>query len=101
MIGAIFFGPLADRMGRKKVIMACFIIFSAFTGLCGVADSPTSFSIYRFIGGLGLGGIMPNVIALMTDYSPRKDEKLNRFPCTLRIFNWWYVSTDIIHLFSS
>ena len=76
MIGAIFFGPLADRMGRKKVIMVCFIIFSVFTGLCGVADSPISFSIYRFIGGLGLGGIMPNVIALMTDYSPRKIRSL-------------------------
>ena len=76
MIGAIFFGPLADRIGRKKVILICFTFFSIFTGLCGLADSPTSFSIYRFIGGLGLGGIMPNVIALMTDYSPKKMRSL-------------------------
>ena len=74
MIGAIFFGPLADRIGRKKVILICFIVFTIFTGLCALADSPTSFSIYRFIGGLGLGGIMPNVIALMTDYSPKQCE---------------------------
>lgn len=76
MIGAIFFGPLADRIGRKKVILVCFLVFSIFTGLCGIANSPTSFSIYRFIGGLGLGGIMPNVIALMTDYSPKKMRSL-------------------------
>ena len=76
MIGALVFGPLADRIGRKKVILVCFIVFSLFTGLCGVANSPTSFSIYRFIGGLGLGGIMPNVIALMTDYSPKKMRSL-------------------------
>lgn len=76
MIGAIFFGPLADRIGRKKVILVCFIVFSVFTGLCGTADSPITFSIYRFIGGLGLGGIMPNVIALMTDYSPKKMRSL-------------------------
>lgn len=76
MLGAIFFGPLADRIGRKNVILVCFLVFSAFTGLCGIADSPTSFSIYRFIAGLGLGGIMPNVIALMTDYSPKKMRSL-------------------------
>lgn len=72
MFGAIFFGTLADRMGRKNVIANTLILFSLFTFLCGFADSPTEFSIYRFLAGLGLGGIMPNVIALLTDYSPNK-----------------------------
>lgn len=76
MFGAIFFGPLADRIGRKNVIIICFVLFSIFTGLCGLAQSPTDFSIYRFIAGLGLGGIMPNVIALMTDYSPKSMRSL-------------------------
>ncbi|MGG3449418.1 MFS transporter [Domibacillus aminovorans] len=71
MFGAIFLGILADRIGRKKVTAISLILFSLFTVLCGFADDPTTFSIYRFIAGLGLGGIMPNVIALLTDYSPR------------------------------
>ncbi|WP_209123594.1 aromatic acid/H+ symport family MFS transporter [Alkalihalobacillus sp. BA299] len=71
MIGAISFGILADRIGRKNVIILCIVLFSLFTALCGFAPNPEVFSIYRFIAGLGLGGIMPNIIALMTDYSPK------------------------------
>ncbi|MGE7665925.1 MFS transporter [Ureibacillus composti] len=71
MFGAIFFGILADRIGRKKVILVTVVLFSLFTILCGFAETPTLFSIFRFLAGLGLGGIMPNVIALLTDYAPK------------------------------
>jgi len=71
MFGAIFFGILADRIGRKAVILITLIFFSLFTFLCGFTESPTMFSTYRFLAGLGLGGIMPNVIALVTDYAPK------------------------------
>jgi len=71
MFGAIFFGTLADRIGRKNVIAITFIFFSVFTFLCGFAETPTLFSTFRFLAGLGLGGIMPNVIALLTDYAPK------------------------------
>ncbi len=72
MFGAIGFGILADRIGRKKVIAITIILFSLFTGLCGFVTSPVLFAIFRFAAGLGLGGIMPNVIALLTDYAPTK-----------------------------
>lgn len=71
MIGALIFGPLADKIGRKKVIIICVTIFSLFTFLAGFATGPLSFSTFRFLAGLGLGGVMPNVIALMTDYAPK------------------------------
>jgi AAHS family benzoate transporter-like MFS transporter len=71
MFGAIFFGIIADRIGRKKVIVVTVILFSLFTFLCGFAETPTMFSSYRFLAGLGLGGIMPNIIALLTDYAPK------------------------------
>ncbi|MEL3962173.1 aromatic acid/H+ symport family MFS transporter [Lysinibacillus endophyticus] len=72
MFGAMIFGVLADRLGRKNVTAISLILFSLFTLLCGFASNATMFSIFRFIAGLGLGGIMPNVIALLTDYSPKK-----------------------------
>lgn len=71
MFGAIFFGTLADRIGRKNVIAITLVLFSLFTFLCGFAETPTTFSTFRFLAGLGLGGIMPNVIALLTDYAPK------------------------------
>ena len=70
MFGAIIFGVLADKIGRKKVIIINVLIFSLFTFLCGFAETATVFSIFRFIAGLGLGGIMPNVAALVMDYAP-------------------------------
>ncbi|MFZ0444483.1 MAG: MFS transporter [Bacillus sp. (in: firmicutes)] len=70
MFGAFVFGVLADKIGRKKVIIINVLIFSLFTFLCGFAETATVFSIFRFIAGLGLGGIMPNVAALVMDYAP-------------------------------
>ena len=72
MFGAVVFGILADRFGRRKTIVACIFLFSAFTALSGLADNPVSFGALRFIAGLGIGGAMPNVVAQMIEYSPRK-----------------------------
>ena len=71
MLGSFIFGPLADKLGRKNVIMISITLFSLFTGLIAFASTPTEFGIYRFIAGLGLGGAMPNVGALMTEYAPK------------------------------
>lgn len=72
MFGAFIFGPLADRIGRKKGIAICFLLFSVATFLNGFAKSPTEFGIYRFIAGLGCGGLMPNAVALMNEYAPKR-----------------------------
>ncbi len=72
MLGALIFGPLADKIGRKNVIMICVALFSICMALCGFSRGPMELGIYRFITGLGLGGVMPNAIALMTEYSPKK-----------------------------
>ncbi|GAB2454778.1 MFS transporter [Comamonas humi] len=72
MFGAFIFGPLADRVGRKKGIAICFLLFTGATFLNGFAKSPTEFGIYRFIAGLGCGGLMPNAVALMNEYAPKR-----------------------------
>lgn len=71
-IGAVVFGLLADKIGRKKVIIICTVMFSLFTALSPFAGGPVLFTILRVIAGLGLGGVMPNVIALSTEYAPKK-----------------------------
>ena len=72
MIGAIFFGTLADRIGRRWTIAICLFLFSAFTAAAGLTSEPISFSIMRFIAGLGIGGVMPNLVAHMAEYAPRR-----------------------------
>ena len=70
MFGAMSFGTLSDKLGRKKTIMICVAIFSGFTFLGAFASNPIEFGILRFLAGLGIGGVMPNVVALMTEYAP-------------------------------
>ena len=72
MFGALLFGSLADKIGRKKGIAICFALFSVATIVNGFASNPTEFGICRFIAGLGCGGLMPNAVALMNEYAPKK-----------------------------
>ncbi|MEE1887349.1 MFS transporter [Pseudomonas carassii] len=72
MFGALAFGSLADRIGRKKGIALCFALFSGATILNGFASSPSEFGLYRFFAGLGCGGLMPNAVALMNEYAPKR-----------------------------
>lgn len=72
MFGAIFLGTIADRIGRRWAIAICIALFSVFTAAAGFAKDPVTFSVVRFLAGLGIGGVMPNVVAEMTEYSPRK-----------------------------
>lgn len=72
MFGAMLFGMLADKIGRKNVILICVTLFSGFTFWGGFASSPTEFGILRFIAGLGIGGVLPNLVALTSEYAPQK-----------------------------
>lgn len=72
MFGAMSFGMLSDKLGRKKTIIMCVVLFSVTTVINGFAITPWEFGILRFIAGLGIGGVMPNVVSLMSEYSPKK-----------------------------
>ncbi len=71
-IGAIISGPLADKFGRKKVIVTTTLLFALFTILCGFATSTNDLMVYRFITGVGLGAAMPNISTIVSEYMPNK-----------------------------
>jgi AAHS family benzoate transporter-like MFS transporter len=72
MFGAIFLGTLADKIGRRWAISICVFLFSVFTAAAGFTSDPITFSVMRFLAGLGIGGAIPNVAAQMTEYAPKK-----------------------------
>ena len=69
-IGALVAGPLADRFGRKWVVIASTVLFGLFTIISGFANNTTELAIFRFITGLGLGAAMPNIATLVAEYMP-------------------------------
>lgn len=72
MLGALLFGPVADRFGRKPTIVVCAIIFGVFTIVCALAGTVGELMAFRFMAGLGLGGAMPNAIALTAEFAPTR-----------------------------
>jgi AAHS family 4-hydroxybenzoate transporter-like MFS transporter len=71
-IGALAFGPIADQFGRKKIIVGCTAFFAVLSLLTAAAHSLESLIVLRFFTGLGLGGVMPNAIALTAEFSPHR-----------------------------
>ncbi|STZ75998.1 MFS transporter [Bergeriella denitrificans] len=69
-IGAVSFGPVADKIGRKVVLTFSVFLFSAMCVASAYAQDLTQMSILRFITGLGLGAAMPNAVTLLTEFCP-------------------------------
>jgi AAHS family 4-hydroxybenzoate transporter-like MFS transporter len=72
MVGALVFGPLADRYGRRRITIITTALFGLLTLLTAWADSIGMLLALRFLTGLGLGGAMPNIIALTAEYAPAR-----------------------------
>jgi AAHS family 4-hydroxybenzoate transporter-like MFS transporter len=72
LVGSIVLGAMADRVGRRPVLVGATV----FYGLCMLAttlvQSVPEFLVIRFLTGLGIGGVMGNAIALVSEYSPQK-----------------------------
>jgi AAHS family 4-hydroxybenzoate transporter-like MFS transporter len=72
MLGALACGPIADRFGRRPVLLTCVLSFGVAALLTTAAGSLRALAALRFVTGLGLGGAMPNAIALTREYGPRR-----------------------------
>lgn len=76
MLGALLIAPLADRLGRRPVIITASILFGLFTLATAWATDINQLLVLRFLTGLGLGGCMPNGIALTSEYAPTRSRSL-------------------------
>jgi AAHS family 4-hydroxybenzoate transporter-like MFS transporter len=70
MVGAFLFGYLADRFGRSRILALCTALFGVLNIASAYATSIETFTILRFLCGIGLGGAIPNVMALVSEYAP-------------------------------
>ena len=71
-IGALTFGPIGDRYGRKPTLLAATLVFAVFTLLTPLATTLPELVAVRFVAGLGLGGATPCFITLAADYAPKR-----------------------------
>mgnify|MGYP001167320810 FL=1 len=71
-LGAIFFGPVADRFGRKNILLISVLIFAIGTIISAYSTTLQFLEIMRFITGIGLGAAMPNAVTLFSEYCPSK-----------------------------
>jgi MFS family permease len=70
--GGIIFGMMSDKVGRVKTMVITLLIYSSFTGLSGLSQSWLDFTIYRFLVGLGVGGMFGAATTLVAESVPGK-----------------------------
>jgi MFS family permease len=69
-VGGMFFGALGDRFGRARMLNITVLIYSAFTGLTFFSHSRFDFTLFRFMTGLGVGGVFGLAVALIAETVP-------------------------------
>jgi AAHS family 4-hydroxybenzoate transporter-like MFS transporter len=70
--GSIIFGTLADRFGRKPMLVCSALCFGFFTVLKATSTSFELLLLWQFVAGLGIAGATPNAVALIVEYSPKR-----------------------------
>jgi AAHS family 4-hydroxybenzoate transporter-like MFS transporter len=82
MVGCLLIAPLADWVGRKAVIIGSLACFGILSLMSAYAGSVFELSILRFVTGVGLGGALPNALAMTAEFAPNR----SRFTMTLLMF---------------
>src|SRR5918992_1272119 len=84
LLGAVVLGRLADRIGRRQIFQASILWYALFTGLTAVAWGPGSLSAFRFLAGVGLGGMLVVDPSMLAEYLP--PQRRGRFLVFLDLF---------------
>ncbi len=74
LLGAVFIGPIGDRIGRRPVIIYACIGYGLLSLVAAAVDELGALIVLRFLIGLGLGGVLPNALALAGELAPRGRE---------------------------
>lgn len=82
-LGALLFGPLGDRFGRRRAVIWATLAFAGFSLATAWASSVNELILFRFLTGIGMGGATPNVLALASEYSPNKNRGIVMLLSTL------------------
>ncbi|MEU1113000.1 aromatic acid/H+ symport family MFS transporter [Streptomyces sp. NPDC005866] len=69
LVGALTAGTVADRIGRKQLMIGCVTLFSLASGICAISGSVAVFGLGRTLAGVGLGGLLPTAISMVSDYA--------------------------------
>ncbi|WP_344524664.1 MFS transporter [Streptomyces albiaxialis] len=96
-VGAIVWGAIADRIGRKKAFSATLLIFALFSVLGALSPDYGIFLLFRFLAGVGLGGCIPVDYALVSEFSPKKYR--GRILTALDL--WWPIGVTLCGLAST
>ncbi|HEY5853755.1 MAG TPA: aromatic acid/H+ symport family MFS transporter [Aldersonia sp.] len=71
LVGSVLVGAIADRIGRRRLMIAATAWFSAWMGVCAAAPDATVFGLGRFMVGVGVGALIPLAAAMAVEFAPR------------------------------
>ncbi|PXW24772.1 MFS transporter [Paraburkholderia caballeronis] len=71
LVGSLLLGFSGDRFGRRLTIIYGSLWFGLLTLACGYATSIEQLTVLRFLAGIGMGGVVPNTVALVSEYAPK------------------------------
>src|SRR5690606_7688298 len=71
-VGSVALGWIGDRIGRKKAYFTCLAFLFLGSILCYYAQNVSTLTTFRFVTGLGLGGITPLATTLISEWPPKK-----------------------------
>lgn len=77
LFGAVIIGTLSDTLGRRTMLMLSVILFATMQLGAALAPTPELFGLFRLLGGLGMGGVIPVAAALTIEYSPPRRRSYN------------------------
>jgi MFS transporter, putative metabolite:H+ symporter len=84
LVGSVVLGRLADRIGRRQIFQSAILWYALFTALTALSWSPGSLSAFRFLAGIGLGGMLVVDPSMLAEYLP--PQRRGRFLVFLDLF---------------